>query len=112
MYKHLCSNGLDRSFKHLWKAKIPLKIKVWLWLIWHNAIASKDNMIKRGWGEILNASFVIKKRPFYTCSSSALLPSSCGAVLLSQLVLQIVLHPSLNFFGGFPNFSLLVVMFK
>jgi hypothetical protein len=26
MYKHLCSNGLDRSFKHLWKAKIPLKI--------------------------------------------------------------------------------------
>jgi hypothetical protein len=23
----------DRSFKHLWKAKIPLKIKIWLWLI-------------------------------------------------------------------------------
>jgi hypothetical protein len=24
MYKNLCSNGIDRSFKHLWKAKIPL----------------------------------------------------------------------------------------
>jgi hypothetical protein len=30
VYKHLCRNGLDRSFKHLWKSKIPLKIKIWL----------------------------------------------------------------------------------
>jgi hypothetical protein len=49
MYKNICSNGVDRSFRNLWKAKIPLKIKVWLWLIWHNAIASKDNMAMRGW---------------------------------------------------------------
>jgi hypothetical protein len=43
MYNHLSSNGADRSFKHLWRAEIPLKIKIWLWLILHNAIASKDN---------------------------------------------------------------------
>jgi hypothetical protein len=49
MYKNLCSNGINRSFKHLWKAKISLKIKIWLWLIWLNAIASKDNMSKHGW---------------------------------------------------------------
>jgi hypothetical protein len=29
--------------------KIPLKIKIWLWLIWHNAIATKDNLLKRNW---------------------------------------------------------------
>jgi hypothetical protein len=88
VYKHLCSNGLDRSFKHLWKAKIPLKIKVWLWLIWHNAIASKDNMIKRGWGgEIPSASSVINGIPFYTCFSPVLLPNSCGVVLPNQLEL-------------------------
>jgi hypothetical protein len=28
VYNHLCSNGMDRSFKHLWKSKIPLKIKI------------------------------------------------------------------------------------
>jgi hypothetical protein len=28
--------------------KNPSKIKIWLWLIWHNAIASKYNMFKRG----------------------------------------------------------------
>ena len=49
LYDRLSSVGLDRSFKHLWKAKIPLKIKIWLWLIWHNAIATKDNMVKRNW---------------------------------------------------------------
>jgi hypothetical protein len=33
VYTQLCKNGIDRSFKYLWKAKILLKIKVWLWLI-------------------------------------------------------------------------------
>jgi hypothetical protein len=33
VYKDLSSAGIDRYFKHLWKIKIPLKIKVWLWLI-------------------------------------------------------------------------------
>jgi hypothetical protein len=37
------------SFKHLWKARVPPKIKIWLWLIWHNAIATKNNMQKRVW---------------------------------------------------------------
>jgi hypothetical protein len=49
MYKQMCKNGIDRSFKHLWKSKISLKIKIWLWLIWHNAIATKDNLLKRNW---------------------------------------------------------------
>jgi hypothetical protein len=30
LYKQLCNNGIDRSFKHQWKPKIPLKIKIWL----------------------------------------------------------------------------------
>jgi hypothetical protein len=53
LYTNLSSMGVDRSFKHPWKAKLPLKIKIWLWLIWHNAIASKDNMKKRLGGEFL-----------------------------------------------------------
>jgi hypothetical protein len=47
MHNHLCRNVVDRSFRHLWKSKIPLKIKIWLWLIWHNAIATKDNLLER-----------------------------------------------------------------
>jgi hypothetical protein len=49
VYKHLCGCGMDRTFKHLRKSEIPLKIKVWLWIIWHDAIATKDNTLKRNW---------------------------------------------------------------
>ena len=31
LYNKISSAGVDRSFKHLWKAKLPLKIKIWLW---------------------------------------------------------------------------------
>jgi hypothetical protein len=49
VYDHLCGSGMDRTFKNLSKNKIPLKIKIWLWMIWHNAIATKDNLLKRNW---------------------------------------------------------------
>jgi hypothetical protein len=52
MYNHL-SNGLDRSFR----SKILLKIKIWLWLIWHNAIATKDNLLKRNWSRSASCQF-------------------------------------------------------
>jgi hypothetical protein len=44
MYKKMTENWRNRNFKYLWKAKIPSKIKIWLWVIWNNAIAFKDNM--------------------------------------------------------------------
>jgi hypothetical protein len=58
-YKEFCRNGIDRSFRHLWKRKIPLKIKVWLWLIWHNAIANKDNLLRGSGMEIPSVSFAM-----------------------------------------------------
>jgi hypothetical protein len=48
VFKKLTKNWRNINFKYLWKEKIPSKIKIWLRLIWHNAIASKDNMTKRG----------------------------------------------------------------
>jgi hypothetical protein len=41
--------GAGRKFNHIWRAKIPYKIKIFVWLIENNAILSKDNMIRRGW---------------------------------------------------------------
>jgi hypothetical protein len=37
------------SFKMIWKAKIPLKIKIFMWLVSQNVILTKDNLIKRRW---------------------------------------------------------------
>jgi hypothetical protein len=46
IYKDLSSYGIDRSFKYLWKAKIPLKTKIWLGLIWHNPLLQKTPWLK------------------------------------------------------------------
>jgi hypothetical protein len=32
---------------HLWKIRIPLKIKVFLWLLYREEILTKDNLVKR-----------------------------------------------------------------
>jgi hypothetical protein len=85
LYNKLSAVGVDRSFKQLWKAKIPLKIKIWLWLIWHNAIATKDNTKKRNWV----GSFICQFCPhdesithlFFTCPMAAYMWSTISTVL-------------------------------
>jgi hypothetical protein len=54
----------------LWKNKIPLKIKVWLWLIWHNAIATKDNLLKMNWTGDLFVNFAPHMKLFCIFSFS------------------------------------------
>jgi hypothetical protein len=34
---------------YLWKIKIPLKIKIFLWLLYRETILTKDNLVKRNW---------------------------------------------------------------
>jgi hypothetical protein len=33
----------------IWKANLPLKIKIFMWLVSQNVILTKDNLIKRKW---------------------------------------------------------------
>ena len=37
------------SFSHIWKANIPHRIKIFMWLLENNAVLAKDNMIRRNW---------------------------------------------------------------
>jgi hypothetical protein len=32
-YKHLCKNDYGPNFKNIWKAKMPLKVKIFMWLV-------------------------------------------------------------------------------
>ena len=34
---------------YLWKLKVPLKIKVFMWLLQRKIILTKDNLAKRNW---------------------------------------------------------------
>jgi hypothetical protein len=104
MYNHLCRNGTHRSFRHLWKSKIPLKINIWLWLIWHNAIATKDNLLKRRWIGSASCQFFHKdeiiSHLFFECAAAKYVWSTAaiaiGAPDRSRSFTQ--------FFWWFPHF--------
>ena len=48
VYDHLNQQPKVRS-EHIWKAKIPYKVKIFTWLPEKNAILTKDNLIRRKW---------------------------------------------------------------
>ena len=41
----------------MWKAKVPLKIKIFIWLVAQGAIMTKDNLCKRKWKENMSCAF-------------------------------------------------------
>ena len=49
VYDHLTSGQARAYFDHIWKAKIPCKIKVFTWLLEKGTILTKDDMVKRKW---------------------------------------------------------------
>ena len=81
VYEFLTKEDSGKHFKHIWKAKIPYKIKIFMWLVENNAILTKDNMIKRHWVGNPSTLLVIsaqKMNQLTTCSSFAQLPRLPG----------------------------------
>jgi hypothetical protein len=79
VYNHLTSDEKGNNYKHIWKSRIPYKIKIFTWLMENNAILTKDNMIKRKWTGDPTRLFAIRLSHLSTCFSSAPWPSVCGA---------------------------------
>jgi hypothetical protein len=49
MYKDLMVGNAYNVNLDAWKAKIPLKIKIFLWYLWNGVFLTKDNLAKRQW---------------------------------------------------------------
>jgi hypothetical protein len=47
-----------------WKAKVPLKIKIFLWYLRQWVLLTKDNLAKRKWKGVLNVVSVVLMRQF------------------------------------------------
>ncbi|PUZ72532.1 hypothetical protein GQ55_2G401100 [Panicum hallii var. hallii] len=79
-YAHLCSNQLAEPNKHIWKAKIPLKNKIFMWLAQQDAILTRDNLAKRNWQGDLRRSFCqcpeTAEHLCFTCSLAICRPCS------------------------------------
>ena len=48
-YDHLTVGQSRGHFNHIWKAKIPYKIKIFTWLLEKDVVLTKDNLIRRNW---------------------------------------------------------------
>lgn len=60
VYEWLTKGEIGGYPRHIWRARIPYKIKIFLWLLEKRAILTKDNMIRRKW---------IGDRNCYFCTS-------------------------------------------
>jgi hypothetical protein len=49
MYQVLLDSDIILHNSYIWKIKIPLKIKVFLWLLYREAILTKDNLVNKNW---------------------------------------------------------------
>jgi hypothetical protein len=49
VYDMVTRDDMADSYSRIWKAKLPYKIKIFLWLVETKAILTKDNIIRRKW---------------------------------------------------------------
>jgi hypothetical protein len=50
LYLTLINNGTARINKELWRVKVPLKIKIFVWYMKKEVVLTKDNLAKQNWG--------------------------------------------------------------
>ena len=72
MYSHLCDSIPKNQHANLWKAKLPLKIKIFMWLIENDAILTRDNLARRGWQGDKRCNFCLENESinhlFFDCA--------------------------------------------
>jgi hypothetical protein len=49
MYLALIMDNRGRSDMTIWKLKVPLKIKIFMWYLKRGVVLTKDNLIRRNW---------------------------------------------------------------
>ena len=72
LYAHLCESSPRISHTNLWRAKLPLKIKIFMWLVEKNSILTRDNLTRRGWHGDKRCNFCLENESvnhlFFDCS--------------------------------------------
>ena len=71
MYNLMISRMILPEKNDLWKLRIPLKIKIFLWFLRKGVTLTKDNLAKVIGRGMLDAVFATRWKPFNICSLSA-----------------------------------------
>ena len=57
MYRALLNNANVFYYKPLWKLRVPLKIKIFMWYLIKGVVLTKDNLVKRNWQGNIKCGF-------------------------------------------------------
>ena len=76
-YRHLIENGIKYPHLYMWKVKMPLRVKVFMWVTLRNCILTEDNLRHRGWSGDDKCPFCGREETvnhlFISCSVARLL---------------------------------------
>jgi hypothetical protein len=71
LYIALINNGVVHMNKQLWKLRVPLKIKIFMWYMRKEVILTKDNLARHNWGGSTQCSFCLREESiqhlFFEC---------------------------------------------
>ena len=77
MYIDIINSSALPSSKDVWKVKVPLKIKVFMWFVHKQVILTKNNLVKRNWTGSTRCSFCDRdetiKHLFFDCPLAGVL---------------------------------------
>jgi hypothetical protein len=60
LYLALINNGTSHMNKQLWRLKVPLKIKIFMWYMYKEVVLTKDNLAKWNWDGSKQCSFCLR----------------------------------------------------
>uniref|UniRef100_A0A452ZUF0 Reverse transcriptase zinc-binding domain-containing protein n=1 Tax=Aegilops tauschii subsp. strangulata TaxID=200361 RepID=A0A452ZUF0_AEGTS len=73
------------DYKWIWESKIPLKIQIFLWQLFQDAILTRDVMSRRKWAGNSTCSFCSERETsqhlFFTCPVARIMWRTVGCVL-------------------------------
>lgn len=88
MYHLLMNIPNNERNKKLWKLKLPLNIKVFLWNLCRGAILTKDNLAKRRWNGSLTCSFCNRNESIHHLFFDCYMAKSIWRVIYFALKLE------------------------
>ena len=100
MYMDLINSGPITRSLHIWKVKVPLRIKFFMWFDHEQVILTKHNLIKRRWVDSSRCCFCVHDETiqhlFIQCPLARLLwrMIHIALTLIYQLALKVYLGSS------------------
>jgi hypothetical protein len=82
---------VNTNRKKLWKVRIPLKIKIFMWYVYKGVVVTKDNLAKCNWNGSKQCSFCCNDESIQHLFLIVIMLDSCGDYYTLLLVFSLLL---------------------